>query len=177
MHKLDKEVGDILKHHGVKGMKWDETKTKPYDPLAKEREKEDKKKGSKKSPKKDSADAKLVNEIIRGKYGNGEVRKKKLGKKYRKLQDLVNEQLLGKSSNKSKDGSKAKSKKEDLNKIKEKLKTKKSGKKKITAKKSDLKNVKQKLKTKHTTRSTTFLQRLKSKTMEEISELLSKFTD
>lgn len=158
MHKLDEEVKDILKHWGVKGMKWDEK-------LKKEEDEAEKKK---KAAEKKSANAKLVDEIIRGKYGNGEVRKKKLGKKYRELQDLVNEKLLGKPAKKSKDKSKTKTK----SKSKSKSKSKKTSKKKEA-----VKHIKSKLKTKNSSRSSDYIQNLKLKTIEEIDALFSKFTN
>ena len=87
MHKLDKEVQDILKHYGVKGMKWDETKRQE-----------------------------VVDDTIRGNYGNGEDRKQQLGERYSEVQDMVNEQL--------KTGKPAKRpiKKSDVKNVKKKLK-------------------------------------------------------
>lgn len=53
------------------------------------------KKDSKKS---DSKLDKYANAVISGKYGNGDERKKKLGKKYDKIQNRVNQILLGEKS-------------------------------------------------------------------------------
>lgn len=39
----------------------------------------------------------LVQEVIHGNFGNGEVRKEALGENYQRVQDKVNELLLGKS--------------------------------------------------------------------------------
>lgn len=61
--KLTLEEG-TLKHYGVKGMKWDESKRQE-----------------------------VVDDTIRGNYGNGEERKAQLGERYTEVQDMVNEQL------------------------------------------------------------------------------------
>lgn len=61
--------GDILLHYGVKGMKWGKTKKHP--------------------------DSQLADDVIRGKYGNGEARKKALGKNYKRIQSIVNQKLKG----------------------------------------------------------------------------------
>lgn len=58
------------------------------------KEKEETKIGSKKLEK-------LANDVISGKYGNGQDRMKKLGKNYDKVQHRVNQLLLGKDKAKS----------------------------------------------------------------------------
>lgn len=58
------------------------------------------KKGSEKEDDKESGGKldKYANAVISGKYGNGEDRKKKLGKNYDRIQNRVNQILLGKES-------------------------------------------------------------------------------
>lgn len=80
-------LDDVLLHYGVKGMKWDEAKRQE-----------------------------VVDDTIRGNYGNGEERKAELGERYTEVQDMVNEQI--------KTGKPAKRpiKKTDVKKLKDKLK-------------------------------------------------------
>lgn len=99
MHELDKllkhgGIDDVtLKHYGVKGMKWDETKRQE-----------------------------VVDDTIRGNYGNGEERKAQLGERYSEVQDMVNEQMrTGKPAQRP-------IKTADAKKLKAKLKKTKQGK-------------------------------------------------
>lgn len=90
-------------------------------------------KASKDSKKKSAALNKLANAAINGKYGNGEARKKKLGKKYDKVQNRINQILLGKKAAKRiADSKKAK---ETGSKALEKVSKKKSSTSKKTTKK------------------------------------------
>jgi len=79
-------------------------------PVKKSKEAKDKK-SSKKSSDLDT----MVNDVIRGKYGNGEARKKALGDKYAEVQKAVNEKLgKGTATTKSTADSKTKAKKKVL---------------------------------------------------------------
>jgi hypothetical protein len=80
---------NTLKHYGVKGMKWDESKRQE-----------------------------VVDDTIRGNYGNGEERKAQLGERYQEVQGMVNEQLrTGKPAQRP-------IQKNDVKKLKAKLKKK-----------------------------------------------------
>ncbi len=116
---MDRNVYNMLYHHGVKGMKWGKQMSKKeireaaQDTIngkygnGAERKKElgehydeiQSKVNSilgvnKESKKKSNALDKKVQDVIKGKYGNGAERKKKLGKEYQKVQDKVNDILL-----------------------------------------------------------------------------------
>lgn len=94
-----------LRHEGIKGQKWGVRRYQYEDgsltPAGKKRyskdDDEDKKKSSKTSSEKDKSEDsevdKLAKEVIRGNYGNGAERKKKLGDKYAEIQNRVNEML------------------------------------------------------------------------------------
>lgn len=171
MHKLDKEVEDILQHWGVKGMKWDDSKKKDED------EEEEK---TTKKPKKESvskADEDLVNEVIRGNYGNGEERKKKLGKRYREIQDMVNEKLRNGGSAKpsSKTPAKKKGTPSYQNATVESAKKKTVKKHHPSYQHATVQSAMKKLKPKNKARSTSYLQTLKKKTAKELKKILSMF--
>lgn len=116
---------NYLCHHGVKGMKWKEHKTKvemeigssnnklvksiktKVDPNnstqdnknAKKKKQNKKENSEKKKSSKDSK--KIVEQVINGKFGNGGTRVKalkKAGYNYEKIQNLVNQKLLGKAA-------------------------------------------------------------------------------
>lgn len=116
---------NYLCHHGVKGMKWKEHKTNadmevgsPNNKLVKtiknkvdpnnitkdnkntKKKKQNKKENSEK--KKSSKDSKkIVEQVINGKFGNGNTRVKalkKAGYNYEKIQNLVKQKLLGKDA-------------------------------------------------------------------------------
>lgn len=202
MHELD----EVLKHWGVKGMKWDETKRKDEAALndlmnkynltpeqaknvqalaeAIKAQKEQKGSGSDKSK---TESEKLADEVIKGLYGNGEERKKKLGDKYAEVQALVNEKLKGgtssrpKSKKKSTSNSKPKGKPSyqyaDA-KQRKALKSKPKPKGKPSYQYADAKQrkaLKTKLKPKKPTKHTSYIQKLKKKTKKEIKSLLSKW--
>lgn len=151
MHKLDKEVEDILKHWGVKGMKWDEKK----------------KKDDEKKDEKAAADEKLVNDVIRGNYGNGEERKRKLGSRYREIQDMVNERLKNGSAVKGTSKPKPSYQHATVQSAKKKLHP--------SYQHATVQNVRNKVTPKNKKRSKSYLQKLKSKTVKELRQLFSKF--
>lgn len=104
---------NYLAHHGVTGMKWKVHKAKNLT-LEVDDKKSKKKVNSKKSEKESKKDtkkstvdkkeknnSKIVEQVINGKFGNGQVRVKSLkkaGYNYDKIQNLVNEKLLGKAA-------------------------------------------------------------------------------
>lgn len=119
---------DELYHHGVKGMKWgkhltsaqlteatndvingkygngDERKKNlgsHYDQIQEAVNKKLSAKDDTKISKSVKDGEKLAQQVINGKYGNGQKRVKALGDKYAYVQNLVNEKLYGKSTAKS----------------------------------------------------------------------------
>lgn len=111
MPQVDLRTGELY-HYGVKGMKWDQPgrmakspeelraanpqayntyqqKTPAVKATAKTRVSKPQRKAQV-----SSADRKLVDDVIRGKYGNGDSRKKALGSKYNLVQDMVNTRLV-----------------------------------------------------------------------------------
>lgn len=128
-HKyVAKDDGKYYYPDGTKGARTMSTLRKK-----KAKDKSNKKSSKADSKKKSSALNKLANAAINGKYGNGEERKKKLGKKYSKVQNRVNQILLGKKA--AKRITDAKKAKEAGSKALEKASKKKSSSSKKTTKK------------------------------------------
>jgi len=73
-------------------------KRKSKDTSSKRKSKNIKSSVDKKKEKKSKKLEKIADDVILGKYGNGEERKKELGDNYDKVQRLVNEKLLGKEA-------------------------------------------------------------------------------
>lgn len=117
----------------------------------------DKEKNSVKGRKSSSKVNKLANAAISGKYGNGEVRKKKLGKRYDKVQNRINQILLGKKAAKRIADSKKEKEtgKKALESAKNKPSTKKDTTKSTSTKKSSTKRDTKKSTTSNKKKSTT----------------------